>query len=76
MTISNSGNGPGDITLAVEIGQHTTPIYTDTNFNNHTVTYPQTIAVAAPVPEPGTLLLLGVGVGGLMAVRARRKRTR
>jgi hypothetical protein len=32
--------------------------------------------VAAPVPEPGTLLLLGVGVGGLMAVRARRKRTR
>jgi hypothetical protein len=46
--------------------------YTDTNFNNNPITTSQTIAVAAP--EPDTVLLLGVGLGGLVAVRARRPR--
>jgi len=76
MTINNSGepacqtppcNGPGEIVLFE--GQ-----YTDTNFNNHPVTTPQTIVVAAPAPEPGTGPLLVVGIGGLVAVRTRRLR--
>jgi hypothetical protein len=68
MTINNNGNGPGHVIL---VGAQ----YTDTNFNNYSLTpAPQTTAVAAP--EPGTLLLIGVGVGGLVAVRSRRKRTR
>jgi hypothetical protein len=69
MTIANDGSGPGDLTLW-------TGDYIDANLNNpiaRNATSPQVLAVAAP--EPGTLLLLGVGVGGLVAVRARRPHT-
>src|SRR5215469_13327959 len=69
MTIANDGSGPGDVTLW-------TGDYVDANFKDLHGTGPQapqtlqTLAIAAP--EPGTLLLLGVGVSGLVAVRARR----
>src|SRR5215469_10225763 len=69
MTIANDGSGPGDVTLW-------TGDYLDANFKDLHGTGPQapqtlqTLAIAAP--EPGTLLLLGVGVSGLVAVRARR----
>ena len=68
MTIANDGSGPGDVTLwSSDI--------TDANFKDQFITVPQTFAIAAP--EPGTLLFLGTGLGGLAAaVRARRKRTR
>jgi hypothetical protein len=68
MTIANDGSGPGDVTLW-------TGDYTDANFKELHDAAPQTFAIAAP--EPGTLLFLGTGLGGLAAaVRARRKRTR
>jgi hypothetical protein len=73
MTIANDGSGPGDVTLwsadAVDAK------FTDRNgtmTGPGSLTVPQVLAIAAP--EPGTLLLLGVGVGGLVAVRARRPR--
>jgi hypothetical protein len=80
MTINNSGkppcqtppcNGPGEIVL----GLGGNPEYSDTNFNLHAITGEQIIAVTAQVPEPGTLLLHGIGLGGL-AVGGRRSRVR
>jgi hypothetical protein len=66
MTIANDGSGPGDVTLwSSDI--------TDANFKDQFITVPQTFAIAAP--EPGTLIFLGAGLGGLAAfVRARRQR--
>jgi hypothetical protein len=67
VTIANDGSGPGDVTLW-------SGDYIDANFKELPGTAPQTLAIAAP--EPGTLLLLGVGVGGIIAVRARRPRAK
>ena len=65
MTIANDGSGPGEVTLW-------TGDYLDAKFNDRNATLPQVLAIAAP--EPGTLLLQGVGLGGLVAVQARRPR--
>jgi len=67
MTIVNNGTGPGDVTLSSDsIGGN----YLDTNFNERNSGL-QTVAIEAPVPEPGTLLLLASGIACL-AVRRHR----
>jgi hypothetical protein len=66
MTIANDGSGPGDITLW-------SSDYVDATIVNALHDrVPQTLAIAGP--EPGTLFLLGAGLGGLVAFRARRAR--
>src|SRR5215472_13935791 len=56
----------GDVTLF-------TGDYTGSDFLLHQATAPQVLA--GIIPEPGTLVLSGVGMGGLAAaVRARRQR--
>lgn len=40
---------------------------------NNTVTGPGVITAAAPIPEPATLTLLGLGVSSLVAIRKRRR---
>lgn len=49
-------------------GTYTGP-YNPTNFNLVTKGF----TMSAPVPEPGTMLLLAAGAGGLIAARRRRK---
>jgi hypothetical protein len=77
MSIANDGSGAGTITVDNPIFGGT-PYYNDANVisGNFPVTgLPQTLAVAAPVPEPSTLLLLAAGLAGLtVVVRARRPR--
>jgi hypothetical protein len=75
MSIANDGSGAGTVTVGEIFGG--SPYYNDANqiSGNFPVTVPQTLALAAPVPEPGTLILLGAGLGGLAAfVRARHQR--
>jgi hypothetical protein len=68
-TLTISLANVGDITLW-------TGDYIDANHNTLSATAPQVLAITF-IPEPGTLLLLGVGMGGLaVAVRARRQRVR
>jgi hypothetical protein len=43
-------------------------------YRNPNVMYSTGFAVQAPVPEPGTMLLLAAGVGGLIAARKRKNR--
>jgi hypothetical protein len=67
LTVNNNGSGLGDITLF-------SGDYVDSNFTLQPGTTPQVLA-EFPLPEPGTLVLLGVGMVGLaVVVRARRQR--
>jgi len=51
--------------------------YLDTTFTLTNDQTPQTLISMTIIPEPGTLLLLGFGIGGLaVAVRAGRQRVR
>jgi hypothetical protein len=65
LTIANSGAGLGDVTLF-------TGDFIDSNFATQPATTPQTIAF---VPEPGTLLLLGAGVGGIAVLIGRSRKS-
>jgi hypothetical protein len=66
-TLTVSNTGPGDITLW-------TGDYVDSTFVTLVpATAPQILALV--VPEPGTLVLLGVGVSGI-AILVRRSRSR
>ena len=67
LTVARVGGAPGDVTLW-------SSDFLDTNFVKQNATVPQVLAIATPAPEPSTLLLLGAGLGGLVAVRARRQR--
>lgn len=67
LTVNDAG-GAGDVTLW-------SGDYFDAAFNNPNVTAPQTLASA--IPEPGTLVLLGAGMGGLAVLigRSRSKKS-
>jgi len=76
MTITNDGSGAGDVSffnLPFPPPPNTeSALYVDANFNGFTIPN-QTFAIAAPVPEPSSLLLVATGVAGL-AVRRHRAR--
>jgi len=69
LKVSYSG-GPaaGDITLW-------SGDFLDSTFTQVNTTVPQTLISVAQVPEPGTLLLLGFGVGGIAVMIGRSRKS-
>lgn len=70
-TLSFTGIGLGNSQLSFDAGYLIGDYWGD---SISSITGDGLVAVAAPVPEPGTVFLFGAGIVGLFAARIRRKK--